>query len=332
MQFAISHEQRMIAETARSFFAERLPSDRLREVIEADGFDRDLWRAYNRDLGLGGLLLPAEIGGAGLGAVEMVLVAEAAGGSLAPIPLLGQLAALAALAGGPGSLTADWSQSISEGEAVVAVAENGLSAHGAVADLLLVLDGEEAWLCDVAAGEVRVTNLCSLEGTHPLARIERSGGTALPRGTAGTVRTTSRLVLAAEALGGASAAMDRTLAYVLERHQFGRAIGSFQAVKHRLADRTVDLEQARSALLWAAAATDERNAEQSFAVLAAKAVCSDTFVACAGDMIQLHGGIAFTWEHDAHLFLRRARAIASQFGTADELREGIAVQLLDAAA
>jgi len=115
-------------------------------------------------------------------------------------------------------------------------------------------------------------------------------------------KTVGWICLAAEALGGAQACLDRTVAYSKERVQFGRAIGSFQAYKHRAADMMIEIEQARSAVYWAACAVDEGTEEAELALHAAKSFCADTFFKCAGDMIQLHGGIGFTSEHDAHLF------------------------------
>ena len=139
-------------------------------------------------------------------------------------------------------------------------------------------------------------------------------------------------MLAAEALGGAQAALERTVVYAQERVQFGRPIGSFQAYKHRLADMMVEIEQARSAVYWAACAVDERSDDASLALHAAKAFCADTFSRCAGDMIQLHGGIGFTWEHDAHLFFKRARSIQTLLQTGDWHREQIAAHILGEAA
>ena len=136
------------------------------------------------------------------------------------------------------------------------------------------------------------------------------------------------VVLAAEGLGLAQAALDRTVAYARDRVQFGRAIGSFQAYKHRLADMMVEIEQARSAVYWAACAVEEGSDEAALALHAAKCFCADTAFRCAGDMIQLHGGIGFTWEHDAHLFFKRARALQTLMGKNDWHREKIAAMVL----
>ena len=120
--------------------------------------------------------------------------------------------------------------------------------------------------------------------------------------------------------------------FAKERIQFGRAIGSFQAYKHRLADMMIDIEQARSAVYWAACAYDERADEARLALHAAKAFSGDCYRMCAGNMIQLHGGIGFTWEHDAHLFFKRARSIQTLLGNGDVHRETIAARILGEAA
>ena len=134
------------------------------------------------------------------------------------------------------------------------------------------------------------------------------------------------------ALGGAQACLDRTVAYAKERIQFGRPIGSFQAYKHRLADMMIEIEQARSAVYWAACAADEGADDATMALHAAKSFCADTYFICAGNMIQLHGGIGFTWEHDAHLFFKRARSIQTMLGNGNFHREQVATMMLGEAA
>jgi alkylation response protein AidB-like acyl-CoA dehydrogenase len=137
----------------------------------------------------------------------------------------------------------------------------------------------------------------------------------------------ARVALAAEAVGVAEASLESTTAYVKERIQFGRPVGSFQAVKHRLADMMVELEAARSASWYSACVAQELSEELAEAASIAKAACSDAAYACAAGAIQLHGGIGFTWEHDAHLYFKRARAISTLLGSPEWHRERIAAQL-----
>jgi alkylation response protein AidB-like acyl-CoA dehydrogenase len=134
----------------------------------------------------------------------------------------------------------------------------------------------------------------------------------------------ARIALAAEAVGGAEWTLEMTTEYAKQRVQFGRPIGSFQAVKHRLADMMVLLEAARSASWYAACVADEQPGELAEAAAIAKASCSDAFFNCAANAIQLHGGIGFTWEHDAHLYFKRARAVSTLLGNPTWQREQLA--------
>jgi alkylation response protein AidB-like acyl-CoA dehydrogenase len=175
-----------------------------------------------------------------------------------------------------------------------------------------------------------------MDQTRPLARVTLNKVAAEPLAdpvaAIKAVHAGGWICLAAEALGGAQACLDRTIDYAKERVQFGRAIGSFQAYKHRLADMMIEIEQARSAVYWAACAVDEGSEEAELALHAAKSFCADTFFMCASNMIQLHGGIGFTWEHDAHLYFKRARSIQTMLANGNWHREQIATMILGEAA
>lgn len=351
MEFAFTDEQAMIAETARSFFAEQATSERTREAMESGGFDRKTWLAFCADLGLAGIGIAEELGGAGLGMVEFAIVAEAAGAQVAAIPLLGlATGAQAIAAGGSEEQKAEWLPEIIAGETVVVagsaasveLADGAISAtvdfvpHGASADLFFLVSPQGAWLVHRDTPGLTVEAMTTMDQTRPLARLTLARVRAEPMANPAAARLALEqggwLCLAAEALGGAQAALDRTVDYAKERVQFGRPIGSFQAYKHRLADMMIELEQARSAVYWAACAIDEKNDETALALHAAKSFCGDTYRMCAGNMIQLHGGIGFTWEHDAHLYFKRARSIGSMMGDGDWHRERIAAAVLGAAA
>lgn len=340
MNFAFSEEQTMLADTTRGFFTRNATSERTRRAMEGDGVDHALWRSFVDDLGLSGLMAPEAMGGAGLGMVELAIVAEAAGAWVAALPLLGSLAmatpALAA-AGATEPL-----QRLIDGQAIAAVGfsgplrreANGLFGvvdfvpHGATADLILLLGDDEAWLLSTDGDGVSIQALTTLDQTRPYARVRLDGARAKaldnPKAATDAARRGGWICLAAEALGGAQACLDRTVAYSKERIQFGRPIGSFQAIKHRLADMMVEIEQARSAVYWAACAVDEGLDEAELALHAAKAFAADAYLMCAGAMIQLHGGLGFTWDHDAHLFFKRAQAISSLLGSSDWHREAVA--------
>ena len=352
MDFALTDEQAMIADTARQFFAENATSARTRGAMAADGLDRETWRAYCQELGLGGLMTPEEFGGSALGKVEFATVAEAAGAQVSAIPLLGQAMVGSALAaGGSDAQKRQWLPRIASGETVAAVADSAdlktdgdllsgrfdFVAHGHIADLFLVVAGPAgAWIVEAGAKGVAVEAHTTMDQTRPLATVtlDRAAGIPLDDGKAAVqaAQESGWICLAAEALGGAQACLDRTVAYARERVQFGRQIGSFQAYKHRLADMMVEIEQARSAVYWAACAVDEAADDRALALHAAKSFCADTFFKCAGDMIQLHGGIGFTWEHDAHLFFKRARSIQTLLRNGNWHREQVAMTILGEAA
>jgi alkylation response protein AidB-like acyl-CoA dehydrogenase len=214
--------------------------------------------------------------------------------------------------------------------------ESRFVTHGAAAAVLVVTSNTGAWIVHTDAPGVTIAAQTTMDQTRPLARVTLTGAAATPLAdpvaAIARAHATGFVVLAAEALGGAQATLDRTVAYAKERVQFGRPIGSFQAYKHRLADMMIEIEQARSAVWWAACAVDEGAADADLAIHAAKSFCADTFHMCAGNMIQLHGGIGFTWEHDAHLYFKRARAILSALGTGAWHREQVAARILGDAA
>ncbi len=351
MEFAFTDEQKMIAETALAFFRENATSARTRAAMAADGIDRALWTAFCQELGLSGLGLPEGHGGAGLGMVEFAIVAEAAGSQVAAIPLLGlATAARAIAAGGSEAQKAHWLPRLISGEAIAAC--EGLPAisaqgsrltgqfdfvpHGAAADVFVFVAPGQAWIVPADAPGVSVTGHVTMDQTRPFATVTLSDAEAQPlsdpAAAIAALHAGGWVCLAAEALGGAQEALDRTVAYAKERVQFGRAIGSFQAYKHRLADMLIEIEQARSAVYWAACAVDEQSEETDLALHAAKSFCADTFFMVAGNMIQLHGGIGFTWDHDAHLFFKRARATQTMLGNGQMHREAIAAKILGEAA
>ncbi|WP_205172211.1 acyl-CoA dehydrogenase family protein, partial [Burkholderia sp. LMG 13014] len=227
---------------------------------------------------------------------------------------------------------------------------------GARADLLLVParianEGQSIGLfaIDVAtASGLKVTPLNTLDATRPIARVVLdeacvsreallAGGTAVAQVLERTAWFAA-LALAAEQLGGAQQCLDLTLDYTSQRVQFGRAIASFQAVKHRCAQMMVLIESARSAVLGAAHAWDAEagSAQPSDAlradIAAAKSAANDAYAFCAQEAIQLHGGVGFTWEYDPHLYFKRAQASGSQFGTTPQLLEWIASHAIDGGA
>ena len=212
--------------------------------------------------------------------------------------------------------------------------------HAGTADALLVLartpgSRGAAGLCVLVipanAPGVTITPHVMLDLTRPMSCVRLAGVAVSAEallgapGAAGAAiqkaLQRAQIALAAEALGGAERVLEMTVEYVKQREQFGRPVGSFQAVKHRLADMMVQVEAARSASWYAACVADENGAELAEAAAIAKSYCCDAFYDCAQNAIQLHGGIGFTWEHEAHLYFKRARASATLLGSPAWQRE-----------
>ncbi|MYW76648.1 Acyl-CoA dehydrogenase [Streptomyces sp. LaPpAH-199] len=376
MDAALTAEQHAIRRTLRDLLArsggpEAIPA----AVRTAEGHDPHLWRRLAEELGLPGLALPEEYGGAGCGATESALVCEEAGRALLPTPLLAtsSLAAPLIAALGTPDQRAALLPRIAAGDLTAALVLPGGSlalALGLIGDNLdgawagggraggiqareergarllygeaeRVLDGHSAGLLVVAAhtggyprsrtqlflvsgdapGVVR-TRLTALDETRPLARVELreapaellgADGTADAAGALAATGRTVAALLAAEAVGTAASALERTVEYVKTREQFGRPVGSFQAVKHRIADLYVRVEAARSAAYHAARDPEAGPLALAQALEAARIT--------TGEAIQLHGGIGFTWEHVAHRYFKRAAGDELLFGPVHRLRD-----------
>jgi alkylation response protein AidB-like acyl-CoA dehydrogenase len=347
MRFAPTAEQEAFRDTARRFLADRV---RVRDLTARPGaHDPALWREI-ASLGWLGVDVPESLGGQGLGFLETALLAEETGRALLPGPFLGHLLAVQALlvAGDVATIPALVS---GETVAATAVAAAPASPPAAVRLVRTRLRGEAVVPCAEAADLIFVAagssgggvvaaaraRDCALQGvqtldlTRPQSKVVFEGAPAVarlePSGYAAW-EDRARVLLAAEAVGGAERALETAIAYAGDREQFGRPIGSFQAVKHRAADAFRALTAARLAARYAAWAIAAGADGAPFAAAAAKATAGDAFVRCAADSIQIHGGIGFTWEHDAHLYYRRALAIQAALGDAGAQRDRIASDVL----
>lgn len=323
-------------------------------------YDLVLWRTLATDLGLVGLLIPQDYGGAGAGVRELAVFAEEAGRAIAPIPLLGTVLATAVLlecTNAPG--VPDVLRGIAEGSRIVTCAVPMTAAPGDdfpvsvraqdsrltgtiravvdlhVADLAVIpasdADGPTLYLLDTAAAGVRRTSAIPLDLTRRFGVLELNQAPARRIGSADTAAQaldrcllTAAGVLASEQVGLAQLCLDSTVDYAMTRHQFGRPIGSFQAVKHRLADLWAGVTTARAAARNAADRLSRFDDETRVAVATAQAYCSDLVVLAAEDSLQLHGGIGMTWEHPAHLALGRAKSSQLTFGIPERHRHTIA--------
>ncbi|MEU9844541.1 acyl-CoA dehydrogenase family protein [Actinomadura sp. NPDC048032] len=310
-------------------------------------YDAALWRAIAVQLGCAGLPVPEELGGAGATWRETAVVMEELGRSAAPVPFLGSavIATAALLAAGERELL----PRLAAGEriAVLAVpfstapdavpvtvdaAGGALTgevtgvADGMAADVLLVPAGDGLYAVDAA--DARRTAVTSLDMTRRLADLAFSAAPArrVAEGD-GAVRAalrTGAAMLASEQLGLAERCLDDTVAYVKTRYQFGRPIGSYQGLKHRLADLWTSVTQARAVARHAASCAAAGDEDTPIAVAVAQAHCSAVALKAAEECVQMHGGIGFTWEHPAHLFLKRAKADSIALGTPDRHRAALA--------
>lgn len=358
MELGLSEEQVELASTLRALLAKRADSAAVRAAADSDeGFDRALWELLCEQVGVAALAVPEEHDGAGFSAFETCVVLEELGRSLAPSPLLATLVVSETLlASGSTDACARLLPRVAAGE-IATLAWAGLTGPGRpepvraddsrlsgtvgpvllgdVAGVLLVAartaDGPDSvglFEVDPAAPGLTRTRTPAMDTTLRLATLELDGVEATPVvADAGAALARAHLVgtaaVAALQVGGAQRGLDMTVAYAKERVQFGRPIGSFQALKHRMADMLVLVETARS-IAWAAAYAVSVGSDDA-ARLAASAGswCSDALEQVAAETVQMHGGIAITWEHDAQLVFKRAHALGQLFGQAHEHRRAV---------
>lgn len=324
MDFAFSPEQQELATMVRSLLDKRADSRAVRAAMASDlGHDEALWQTLCEQIGVSALAVPEAYDGAGFTLLEPLIVLEELGRSLAPSPLLSSLVVTEALlAGADEEAKRRLLPRIAAGEVAAIVLDDGPVLDGDTATVLVAVT--EAGLVEVDPVSATRTWAESMDQTIRLAHVDLAGATTTVIGDAAPALARARLVgavgTAALQAGLAARALDMTVAYTKDRVQFGRPIGSFQALKHRMADMLVLLEMSRSAS-WAASyavSSGADNAERLTHV--AKSYCSDALARIAGETVQLHGGIAITWEHDAHLVLKRAHALGQLFGQAHEHR------------
>lgn len=342
MEFQLSDLQRDLVEGVERFLRDAATSEAARRSIEREpeGYDRALWQGL-ASLGVTGLAIGETYGGMGLSDLELGLVAESAGRflvraplgstiwrSAAAIELLGTeeqkrrwLSAIAA-----GDVTAAYIDPVTHGFGAPDVANGRLSADFSVvadamaADLVVVVAADGAWLVETASEGVERAALETFDLLQPSGRVRLADAPAEPLAAGdildavGFLRQRAAVLTAFEQVGMCQAAIDGAVAYAKERRAFGRAIGSFQAVKHLLADMYVKMEIARSNSYYAGWALATRAPDLAAAAAAAHLSATDALRHCAANAIQVHGGIGFTWEFDCHLRYRRAHHLALQSG------------------
>jgi alkylation response protein AidB-like acyl-CoA dehydrogenase len=371
MDFDLSKPQKMLQDSVKEFLSRHCTLERVRELMETDtAVDDELWEGLT-DQGWVALTLPEDVEGLGLGAVDLVAVTEAMGYSCMPGPFVSNLWAseviarsgndacakevLPAVADGEKKLTialleekASWDPA--DAELAFAEAGDGFTVTGeklfvndaAVADLMLVVGkiGGDVAVVAVAgdADGVAIEAMPALDATRKLYKVTFDGATGalVAKGEAAEKALAGATALATvavcgELVGGMQWVLETTVEYAKTREQFGRPIGSFQAVQHMCADILFNLESARSAVYYAAWAVSVDDPGADAAVSVAKAFCSDAARETGNLGIQSHGGIGFTWEHDLHLFYKRAKSNEILFGDATYHREKIAAKVIDGA-
>jgi alkylation response protein AidB-like acyl-CoA dehydrogenase len=338
VDFDFTEEQYALRDLARDLFEKESPPSRLRDLYAGAAREARCWRAM-ADAGLIGLTVPESYGGAGGNEIDLALVLEEAGRAALPEPLLETVAVAAPLIAEAGTQEQkdEWLPRIAAGDAVVTVLlrEQRYAVEAGDADLLIAeTEGGlealprrsyEAWLIET---EDRARRVYAVD-VSGVARATRMSG-------AGAALTNAHLhaaVATAGVLNGiARHLLEATTSYVKARQQFGRPVGSFQAVKHRLADAHAAVEQARAATWYAAYALANGQEDAGIAAHIAKAQAGDAEAYANAAALQLHGGIGFTWEHDLHLWLKRGKALEQAYGSGAAHRRRIADHIFSLAA
>jgi alkylation response protein AidB-like acyl-CoA dehydrogenase len=363
---SFSDEQELLRSSAREVLERECPMRLVRDLLDAaQSTSQSLWRTL-ADLGWMGLALPARYGGSGLGLVELCLVLEEAGRVLLPGPFLSSaVAGLALVRAGDAEQRARWLPGLAAGRelATLALEDASGTASGevpvaerdgsgfrltgtrhfvpdaGVADLVLLSARNEdreplLLLVETRAPGLEVRPVGFVDGTRKQAdlhfhEVEIRPEQQLGCDGGGVALDLARVALAAECCGGAARVLDLSVAYAKTREQFGRPIGTFQAIQHRCADMLVRVEAARSATYTAAWALDAETPDAHTTACMAKAYATEAFARVAGDGIQIHGGLGFTWEQDLHLYYKRAKASELVYGDVASHLEEIARHVID---
>ena len=365
MNFDFSDDQKFLKNEARKFLDAHCSMAAVRGVLDnpARSYDETLWKSVGAQ-GWMGAAIPEENGGLGLGRMELCVIAEELGRALAPIPFASTvyfLAEAVLLAGGEaqkaallpkiaaGELIGAFAAAegpgvVSAGSIKATVTDGKLTGEklpvtdGDVADVAVVLAREagqiSAYLVDLRGAGVSRETLTTLDPTRGAAKLSFNGATAERLGGAGEgldlydqVSNRAAVLLAFEQVGGADRALEMARDYALSRYAFGRPIGSYQAIKHKLADMYVKNELARSNAYYGAWALDTDAPELPLAAASARVSACEASWYAAKENLQTHGGIGFTWEMDCHLFYRRAQQLGLVAGGAKQWKERLVTQL-----
>ena len=348
MDFDLSPDQRELQDVARHLLDGHAGSAEVRAHLESgEPLDRKLWDAM-AEQGWCAVAVAEDEGGLGLGWVEAAVLLEEVGRHVAPVPLAPQLLTIAALSGRPGhedlrgrlvsgealgavawTARPDAVASVAAGDEVVLTGRLGPVEGANSADVLVVVAPDGVHLVDLAAVG-RPERQPAMDLTRALSWVDLADTPALRLGDSGLADRLGglgALASSAELLGGAGRVLELATEYAKDRIQFGVPIGSFQAVKHRCADMLVDVEGMRSATWYAAWAASTAEPGWELAASTAKVWCADASRRVMASGLQVHGGIGFTWEHDLHLFIKRAQFSQRDYGDAAHHRTALAVGL-----
>ena len=298
-----TEERQLLRQTVAALVAKHASPEAVRRAMESPrGYDESLWSMLCEQVGVAALVVPEELGGAGGELADAAAVLEELGRSLVPTPLLGTtLAELALLAADQPD--GDTLEQLAAGALIGAVVfDRDYVINGDIADVVVAV--EDARL--VRWTDVTAVPEHSLDPTRRLARVTPGGSTAI--GSDPGIADMAAILLAAEQIGAAAQCLELTVDYTKQRIQFGRQIGSFQALKHRMADMYVAVQSARAVI------GDAIDAPTPVSAAMARLAASEAFCSVAGEAIQLHGGIAITWEHDMQLYFKRAYSSAQLLG------------------
>ena len=300
-------ERQLLRQTVAALVDKHASPEAVRRAMESPrGYDESLWSLLCEQVGVAALVVPEEMGGAGGELADAAAVLEELGRSLVPTPLLGTtLAELGLLAGDePDGETLE---QLAAGASIGAVVfDRDYVINGDVADVVLAVEDGRI----LRWSDVTVETVHTLDPTRRLARVTPGASTVI--GSNPGMADVAAILLAAEQIGAAARCLDLTVEYTQQRVQFGRPIGSFQALKHRMADMYVAVQSARAVV------GDAIESPTPVTAAMARLAASEAFCAVAGDAIQLHGGIAITWEHDMQLYFKRAHTSAQLLGPPSE--------------
>jgi alkylation response protein AidB-like acyl-CoA dehydrogenase len=365
MDFDYTDDQKFLRTEARRFLESRSTIDVVRGVLNDDSksYDAGLWKAV-AEQGWLGAAIPEEHGGLGLGHIELAAIAEELGRALAPVPFASTVyfVAEAIMLAGSDAQKSKWLPKIAAGEVIGcfatseragALTEAQVQARvdggklsgvkipvtdGDIADLAVVLAREGSrtslFLVELAGSGVARETIQTLDPTRGVAKLTFTGSAAERLGEPGEgmalsdqVLNRAAVLLAFEQVGGADRALEMAKSYALERYAFGRPIGSYQAIKHKLADIYIKNELARSNAYYGAWALQTGAAELPVAAAAARVAACEAFWFAAKENLQTHGGMGYTWEVDCHLFYRRAQQLGLVAGGAKAWKERLVTEL-----